>query len=282
MSIQTAVSALKATACIAAGLALSGCFLTPGQFEATLDLRKSGDFSFRYDGEIVISAMSDLAEMANAAEMEEDCIDETTLESRPCTEAELAERAAEQEQGMAMMQAMMGSADFTDPEAAEQFATDLERQAGWNSVTHLGNGVFDVEFGIASRLTHDFTFPSLEGFPMGNAFVTATLRKDNRVRVDATGFAVQGANPMQALMMGGMAMANAQPQDGKAKAKSNQAAQAPEMPQMNGTFRIITDGAILANNTEEGPRESQGLQVLEWMIEPTTAIAPTALIRLEP
>lgn len=278
MTMQHIRSAFAGGAAIAASLALGGCFLTPGEFEATLDVRKSGDFSFTYDGEIVITAMSDLAEMADAAEMAEDCTDEETFETRPCTEKELADRAAEQEQERAMMMAMMGSADLSNPEAAEAFAANLERQAGWNSVVHLGEGVFDVDFGISSRMTHDFAFPTIEGFPMGADFVAVTLRDEGRLKIDAPGFAAQTGNPMQAMMMGGLAAAGAQPANGKGNAASAR----QDAPQMQGTFRIVTDAAILTNNTDEGPRDGPGGQVLEWSITPASSTAPAALLRLDP
>ena len=268
-------SAFIASTLAACSLVLSGCFLTPGQFEAKMDIRQSGAFSFTYDGEIVITAMSDLAEMADAAEMQEDCYDEDTYESRPCTKAELEDRAAEQEQERAMMQAMMGSSDMSDPESAEEFAADLERQAGWNSVAHLGDGVFLVDFAIASRITHDFTFPTIEQSPIESAFVKATLRDDDRLRIDAPGFAVQSGNPMQAMMMGGMAAMG--------EGASEQASTPnPDMPEMRGTFTITTDASILANNTEEGPSPSAGGQDLVWKIEPSNTVAPTALIRIQP
>ncbi len=279
MTIQRLKTAFACTAAVAASLALSGCFLTPGQFEATMDVRQSGDFRFTYEGEIVITAMSDLAEMADAAEMAEDCVDEETYESRPCTQAELDARADEQEQERAMMMAMMGSADMSNPESAEEFAANLERQAGWNKVTHMGDGVFDVQFGISSRLTHDFSFPTLEGFPVGTAFVTATLRDEGRARIEGTGFASQAGNPMQAMMMGGLAAAGASPSGKKGAAKGK--AQSPDVPQMQGTFRIVTNAPILTNNTDEGPQDAPGGQMLEWDIGPTNTVAPSALLRLD-
>ena len=49
---------------------------------------------------------------------------------------------------------------------------------------------------------------------------------------------------------------------------------------MEGTFRIVTDGEILANNTDEGPQASAGGQVLEWTINKRTQAAPMALVRI--
>ena len=65
-----------------------------------------------------------------------------------------------------------------------------------------------------------------------------------------------------------------------AAAKGDKAQPAPAMPTLDGTFRIVTDGNILANNTDEGPRAVPGGQALEWRITPRTPAAPTALIDL--
>ena len=54
----------------------------------------------------------------------------------------------------------------------------------------------------------------------------------------------------------------------------------PSAPDMEGTFRIVTDGRILANNTDEGPSSGRGGQVLEWKVNPRTQAAPMALIQL--
>ncbi|GAA0281420.1 hypothetical protein GCM10009127_23370 [Alteraurantiacibacter aestuarii] len=270
----------RSVAAAGASLALCGCFLSPGSFEAAMDIRKDGDFTFSYDGEIFIMAMSDLAEMADQAEAQEPCIDEDTLVERPCTAKELDARQGEQAQERAMMQAMLGGMDLSDPDAAAQFAARLERQHGWNQVTYLGDGLFDVDFTIRSRLTHDFSFPSIEGFPMANDFVSANLRDDDRVRIEATGFAAQAGSPLQAMLSG---MAGAFP-TGDNSGPSAQSASIPAMPPMQGSFRLTTNAQILTNNTDEGPQSagSGSGQLLEWNIAPGNTIAPTVMLQLEP
>ncbi|MCH5378085.1 MAG: hypothetical protein JJ992_29355 [Planctomycetes bacterium] len=224
-------------------------------------------------------AMSDLAEMANAAESADDsCMDKDTLEERPCSKEEMDAKRAESEQEAAMMQAMLGGLDMSDPETAAEFAVTLERQAGWNRVEYLGDGLFDVEFAIASSLNHDFDFPTFEGFPMQNSFVRANLRDGDRVRIEAPGFSAQGANPFAATM-GGLAGAFAYSPEAAAAAGPDSGM--PELPQMQGTFRIVTDAAILTNNTDEGPASHTGVQELVWTIAPTTATAPSALLELQ-
>ena len=117
-------------------------------------------------------------------------------------------------------------------------------------------------------------FPVIEGFPTTNLFVQVILRDEDIVRVNAPGFASEdNANPMAA-MMGGMAGLPAL--GGGDKLGDG----AESFPQLDGTFTIITDGKILANNTDEGPREENGTARLEWKINQGTTDSPTALIKL--
>lgn len=280
---------LRAAAPLAALLALGGCILQPGKFDSTLDLRSDGTFTYSYKGQIYLLAMSQLAQMASEAEASaaeftvEPCWDED-FEERDCTEEELAQqrsewegererKAAEGERNAQMMGELLGGIDPADPEAAQELADRLARQAGWNAVSYSGDGLFEVDFAITSRMAHDFIFPTFERFPMLNQFVVANLRKDGAVRIDAPGFVAQGGdNPMQG-MMGGMAAMFAAAGD-----ESDESS--PAVPQIDGTFRVVTDGEILANNTDEGPRETERGRVLEWKVNKRTTAAPMTLVRL--
>ena len=272
----------------AAALALAACIVAPGKFESTLDLRKDGSFTFSYTGEIYLLALSRLAEMANESESsneftESTCYDEEGIEERPCTDDEIAEQRAAWEEGAAarkasaereseQMRQILGGIDPSDPAAAEELAQRLRRQEGWKRVDYRGDGLFEVEFSISSRMGHDFTFPTLERFPMSNSFVIANLRQGNTVRVEAPGFSAQGGgNPMQGMMAG---MAGALDTPGGANGDG------PPLPEMDGIFRIVTDGQILANNTDEGPTAGGTGQVLEWKVNKRTQSAPMALIQL--
>jgi hypothetical protein len=285
--------ALPALAC----LALSGCFLQPGKFDSALDLRKDGSFTFTYKGQIYMLALSKIADMASKAEASsaeftpETCYDDD-LNERKCTADELAgqkrnweeqkaNKAKEDKNNAEMMRAMLGGIDPADPEAAKEMADRLRHQAGWRSVNYVGDGLFEVDFSLSSKMTHDFAFPVIERFPMSNVFVMATRRADNSVRIEASGFTGQSAtNPMQGAM-GGMLGAAAASE----AAKNGEAAKdAPslDIPDIDGTFRIVTDGDILANNTDEGPQAGAGGKVLQWRINKRTTAAPMALVRLAP
>lgn len=281
-----------ATALVAGlSLLLTGCFITPGKFTSELVLTQDERFTFTYDGEIFFLGLSRLAETGAAADEFEavECFDDDTFESRECTSAELDQqrqvwemnapiRAAQAQEKAQQMGAMMGGIDPSDPEASAELVELLLRQEGWERVVDMGDGVFDVRYSVTGELNHDFMFPVIEGFPTTNPFVQIVLRKGNVARVNAPGFGGQNeGNPMGA-MMGGMAGL------GGMAALANQSAedaeQIPDIPTPEGTFTIITNGEVRANNTDEGPVADANGQRLVWEISPRSKAAPTALIDL--
>ena len=229
--------------------------------------------AFRYTGEIVMTPL--MKSGKDEAFEPEACRDDETFEERGCTPAEIAEQKAQWEQrrreksknDAQAAQMLLGGLDPGDPRAGQEFAEKLRRQAGWNRVEYLGEGRFDVAYGISGRLDHDFVFPTMEGFPMSNAFVQVMLRQDGTVRIDAPGFGPPGGGPA----MGGMMAGLAQPDSEKAPG-----------PLADGIFTIVTDAKILANNTDEGPKATPGGQSLAWKVDPRSKAAPTALLATVP
>ena len=279
---------MRAGATLAAlSLILTGCFITPGKFESELAVSNDGSFSFTYNGEIFFLGLSQLAKMGNEAEQfeAEDCYDDDTYEMRDCNEGELAEQRAEWESGAEaraakakeeaeQMSQFLGGIDPSDPEATEELRQLLLRHKGWNKVEAKGDGVFEIEYSVAGTLSHDLMFPVIEGVPTTNIFVQAILRDGNQVRVNAPGFSAESnASPMGGMMgaMPGLA----------AMGQSEQSPDAMEnIPAIDGTFTVRTNGEILANNTDEGATKVGSEQVLVWNISPRTQAAPTALIKL--
>jgi hypothetical protein len=270
------------------GLALGACMLSPGKFVSELTLRKDGHFRFSYSGEMHVLALSRFAEMMNGSGRgtqtftADPCFTSEMTSGTPverkCSDSELAEqkRLWQSRQDMAAtrksretdsMKAMFGGIDPSDPRAAEEFATRLRRQAGWSKVVHRGEGLFDVEFATEGLLSHDFAFPTIERFPGANPFVQVTRRADGSVRIDAPGFAPAAAGePYRGWM--------------QAAALSEDKQRMPKLPEMDGTFVITTDAAVLANNTELGPQtDAAGLR-LEWRVNQRSTAAPMALVRL--
>jgi hypothetical protein len=275
-------------------LALAGCFLQPGKFDSTLNLHKDGSFTYAYKGQIYMLALSKLGDLANKNSetfTPEACHDDDFNE-RKCSADELAEQKraweeqratqlAEDKKNAEAMRAMLGGIDPADPAAANELADRLRHQAGWRSVNYLGDGLFEVDFMLSSKLTHDFAYPTVERFPMANVFVMANRRADGSVRIDAPGFTAQSpTNPMQGAMgsmLGAAALSDAAKKEGEAKEDA-----APGVPEIDGSFRIVTDGEILANNTDNGPQTGTGGKTLQWRVTKRTVAAPMALIKLAP
>lgn len=260
---------------------LAGCMLVPGRFVSELDLRRDGTFTFTYRGEIHLLAMSRLMNQGRAAPADftpSTCRADETGGERECSRAEIdaqrrewqdernraeATRRKENEQ----MKAMLGGLDPGDPRAAEELAQRLRRQVGWKRVDYKGDGLFDVDFALTGALGHDFRFPTIERFPLDNAFVQVALRSDGSVRVDAPGFGPgTGGEPWRNMM--------------QMAALAGDDKTAPRVPVIDGTFIVRTDGAVLSNNTDEGPQAGTTGQQLAWTINARTAAVPMAVIRL--
>lgn len=256
----------------ALSLLAAACIFAPGKFTSQLDLRKDRAFSFRYTGEILMLPM--MKNGKNEPFKPETCHD-GNFDERACTGAELAEQKAEwqrqrdekKKSDAQAAQMLLGGIDPNNPESGRELAAKLRRQAGWNKVEYIGNGKFDVDFGISGRLDRDFTFPTMEGFSMSNAFVQLSVRQDGTVRIDAPAFGPFGGDGAMAGMMAGMGPANPSDENPTALA--------------DGTFTVLTDAQILANNTDEGARAAPGGQALFWRVNPRTKAAPTALLKLE-
>ena len=325
----------------AAALLMTGCMLVPGKFTSELELQRGGAFTYRYDGEIYLMAMSQLAEASarmgedeedefieqpcyeeeewtaedeaieaaeeaielnraasvapsfidpEEAEAAEDAVaiefEEYGFKERECTAEEIAEqrqdyedrkerKRKEAEQQAQLMALLFGDLDPSNPDSADELVKRLKRQRGWKQVEHMGNGKFNVSFEISGTMGHDFVFPTFERFPMNNWIMTAAVREPRTVRIDAPGFAVQGGSGPMGGMMSGMVGVMQIFGDAEDKEKME------DFPELEGTFTIITDGRILANNTDEGPEDIEGKQRLVWDVTPRTRNAPMALIALD-
>ncbi len=269
---------------LCAPLLLTGCLLSPGRFVSELYLLDNDRFAFTYEGEIEMLALSKLAKMAEGEEQvfEAECYDDE-WDIRECTSAEVEkqraqwdaeaeERRATAGRGAGEMPDLLGESDPNDPAAAEEIAAPMQRQRGWERVSYIGEGLFDVEFAVEGTLTHDFVFPTLEGMLGATPFVSVNLREDGKVRVDAPGYFSRAKdNPM----FGSASIAK------MALAEADASGEAPRIVRPEGTFTLVTSGRILANNTDEGPAPHAQGQALEWTIGPATHQPPTALIAFD-
>ncbi len=261
----------------ALALIATGCFLTPGRFDAALDLRRDGSFSYRYDGEVVFLGATPGSEPAPPEPFNPDMqmCEGDGGDFRDCTAQELEQKREEHEEQAARMaeenrrseeqaRAMLGGLDPKDPRTMDEFARRLQSYDGWKRVSHKGNGVFQVLYEKSGRLDHDFIFPVFPEVDLIVPFVHATRRGDGRVRVAAP------ALVRQTSMMGSLAGFGAQA-----------GAADKAIPKAEGTFTLTTDAEILTNNTNEGPAPAAGgAKLLRWTVGPLDSKKPEALLKM--
>lgn len=270
-------------------LVMTGCFLAPGNFGSTLDIRKDGTFTYAYKGEIIFQTPDEF----DKKPMDEAWKDENAVcygplpgkkqddpasgdENRACTKEEIAQQKAEWEESQkaSVERKKKDSEQFAaifgfspnDDAANQKFAAQLMKFEGWKSVTYRGKGVFDVDYQITAKLGYDYVFPS---FPQGSfiiPFVQIRKREGGGALVSGTGLIGGGLRGLaaQAKMLG-----------------AGDAKDVPQATRTNGTFTITTDGEILTNNTEDGPKPSPRGKQLVWTIDPKSEKAPEALIKLQ-
>ena len=253
-----------------------------GQQGSTAASRTSQeDFSLNQDAEVEETGDEDAAaEAAVDAAATAGAEFENEFEERDCTEVEIAEqkkdwdnqqvrRKKEKEQAKKMFAALLGGVDPDDPKTIERFTKEVERLAAWNKVEHMGNGVFKIDYSTKGRLADDFAFPVIPRYALGNPMIHISRWDNGRVRIEAPSFHNDPDMSMAALMGAGGMM----PGMG-IKGKD------VDPLEVKGTFTIRTDTNILANNSEEGPSDVGGLQVLTWDIGARTYGPPMALLKL--
>jgi hypothetical protein len=284
-----------------APLLLASCFLAPGAFTSSLDIRRNGDFTFAYKGEIVFLNPNDLDGrktkvwddrfakcFTSGRTYTDEYVSETTTEPlaedttadekpRPCTRAEIGALRKEFDEGQAAnaakkakdaeeMAAVFGLNPM-DEVSARKIAAEMMKYQGWKAVTFKGKGVYEVDYQIAGRIGHDFIFPL---FPQGDVlipFVTIRNRGDGAVLVSAP--ALSGGGGLKGL---------------SSRAKMLGASPTRDMPQSSvmtkGRFTVTTDGEILTNNTADGPAAVPTGRQLAWDVDAASDKIPEALIRL--
>lgn len=283
---------------------LGGCFLIPGAFTSSLDLRRDGQFTFAYKGEVLFQSPDEAMKMGSEkprvwsesmavcprngepysndwdvtvpptspagdeAEEEEspnrDCTREEIARLKKEWDAKQAERREKDRKEGEQFAAMFGF-NPADEASNRKLAATMMRQDGWKSVVYRGDGVFDVDYQISGRIGHDFIFPV---FPQGEIiipFVMVRGQDKGSVRVSAPALAGSGLKSMGS------------------QAKWLGAGTAPKdtpLSRTKGRFTITTDGEILTNNTEDGPAQATNGRTLVWDIDSRMNKTPEALIRL--
>ena len=207
-------------------------------------------------------------------------VDDYGSTERPCTADELKKQKADwddqqkekkntEAQMKKLFANMLGGIDPKNPKTIDRFTHELERMAAWNKVEHLGNGLFMIDYSTKGKLADDFAFPVIPRYAIGEPMIHITRWDNGRVRVEAPAFH-SDSNFTSLAMMGG----------GIAAAMASDKAPNVEPIAVSGKFTLKTDARILGNNTEEGPVDSNGLQMLSWDIGPATFGPPMALLKL--
>lgn len=242
------VGMLRAAAALVAPFLLSACLVTPGKFDASLDIRADRSFRFAYKGEIIASqAGEETGDPPAELQNEESAYQNVLLW---------------QEGGGTPTEGFRDKDDQGDTRRMEMIAAALAKEKGFRSARYLGNRTFAIDYAIAGRLDHAFLFPFNIDAQIVLPFVAVELRDEDRVRVKAPGFA-NGFDRSQGPAMGGGVG------DDAAKA-------------LDGTFTLTTDAEIVSQNQEDGAQNTPQGKRIVWKVTPMTEDAPAATLRLRP
>ncbi len=289
---------------VALGLLLAACFLVPGKFTSTLDVRRDGRFDFAYKGEIVLL---NPAGMGRAGQLPDGFKPDPSqpcygppprdrakvmpvpmplspavppqltpppldVNSRKCTAAEVAERNANWAKSAAEDKARKKA---EGERLAQLIGFDPSDEASMNRFAAqmtkqsgwrsvVYKGNGVFDVDFAQSGTLDRDF-IFPLFPKGNVLVPFVII---RKRVDG---AVAVSAPGFA---GGVSLAMMQGIVGGGPADRG------GLPDSGGTFTITSDTRPLTNNTDDGPADAAGRSVLGWTIGRDNQKVPEALLPL--
>lgn len=233
---------MRVLAALAPMLMLSSCILAPGKFTSTLRIDADGHFQFSYQGEVIDNDETP-ADLASAGD----------TKPSPTEQRAQAQKAAAAKAEMERKRRALAEA--------------LSHEAGYRQVTYLGDGKFMVDYAVSGTLDHDFVWPFNLDAQVVFPFIAIELRKGGTVRVKAPAFANDDSSAKAMGDLGGLGGLGG----GSAASGSSQ---------LDGSFTLDTDAAIISQNNEEGVSQSGGRTIIRWLATPQTKAAPTAVLKV--
>jgi hypothetical protein len=302
-------------------LALTSCFLAPGAFTSTLDLRRDGTFTFAYKGEILFTPPEDMIPGSSSSnEMWDEemarCYNDTPQPAK-ASGAETATKTATPSEKVEILPADQPSAGESptrtctkaeiaqqkkDFEEGEKLRAERQKREGEEFAAMFGFAPGDdaANQRVAAQLMKQEGWKTVkyagEGVFMvdyqlvgrvGHDFIFPTFEQNDIVFP----FVV-----MRKRQNGSVAVTTPGLTGGAANAIALRAAMVGAKnatnngkmaanPRTKGSFTITTDGQILTNNTEDGPTTSGSgqtlTQTLTWEIDSKVAKIPESLISLK-
>lgn len=316
MTLMKRIGAVAAVAALA--LSLSACLLTPGKFVSALDLRKDGQFTFSYKGEVSLYGIAQIAAMDKGDDTfkESPCYDYDAAGAADAADAAAAAADAADDAAKSDQPAKAEDDTFADPKQRPCTKQELaDQKADWEATRKetAARKKKDLEEMKAALGGLDPTDPkSIEEF-------AARLRRQAGWKLVAykgnglfdVDFAIAGradhdfvfpiiekfptTNTFVQVLRRSDGTVRIDAPGFNANAAGNPMGQAmgmgmmgamskgndmPKPPEMDGTFTVTTNGQVLANNTDEGPQADPAGQKLSWKVNVRTSAAPTALIKL--
>lgn len=302
---------IRTLSVLAASTMLTGCFLVPGKFGADVDIRKAGDFTVAYKGEILFQMPDDFVGSKMTPKAWDDAFATCYASGRTMTD----EYASVETHEAAIKGAEEGSIDGQDDDsrevacssrqiaemrkayeadkaaAAAKKAEESDKMAQMFGFSGSGDEAnhkfaaalmkYDGWKNVTYRGKGKFDVDYRYSGKLTHDFVFPIFPKMDMifpfimVRKRADG-AVTVTAP--ALIGGGLkALATRAKMLGDMTASKDM----PESPQTSGMFTVTTDGEILSNNSEDGPSPDPKGKKLVWDVNPMTDRLPEVLIKIK-
>ncbi len=302
---------------IAISVMLSGCFLVPGAFVASMDVRRDGSFNFAYQGEMIFLTHDDLIRTSKAKTWSDSFARCFTDKDPYYDEYGVIEEAATD-----AAVAAGDAAKAVDPETKVYTYETGGRPCKKEEIAKV-KAQFDEQQDAAKKRqdTESAQFAALFGFNPSNddanrKFAATMMKYEGWKSVTYQGKGVFQVDyqlksqaghdyifpvipqgdflvPFVALRKreSGTVGVNAPALVGgglKALAMRGEAMGRMTPPELSGlgqrtrgTFTLTTDGEILTNNTDDGPVSDGKTKKLVWAIGAESDKIPEALIRLK-